>query len=71
LLKRSDVVDILAGLLAESGPEAPAKRVFLSDWELKKLRVPGAKTLRVPKGSIISPLAADWLDFEGIEVIFE
>lgn len=47
------------------------RRVFMSDWELRRLRKPGAKFIRVPAGAIISPLARDWLDYEGIEVIFD
>lgn len=59
--------------LVEETPLARVKprRVFLSDWELRRMRKPGAKFVRVPAGSIISPLARDWLDYEGIEVIFD
>jgi len=58
----ADIRPVLAG---------KPRRFFLSDWELRRLRSPGAKFIRVPAGAIISPLARDWLDYEGIEVIFD
>ena len=47
------------------------KKVFLSDWELKRMLRPGESVIRVPRGAIISPLARDWLDFEDITVVFD
>lgn len=47
----------------------PEKRVFISDWELRRLYKPGAKSVRVPAGSIVSPLSLDWLDYNGITVV--
>ena len=35
------------------------KKVFLSDWELKKLGVAG-----LPENAIISPLSRDWLEYD-------
>ncbi|MHB0996356.1 MAG: hypothetical protein ACYC2I_08315 [Elusimicrobiales bacterium] len=46
-----------------------AKRTFLSDWELRRMYRPGAKVIRVPAGAIISPLALDWIEFNGIEIL--
>ena len=45
------------------------KRVFISDWELRRLYKPGAKRVQVPAGSIVSPLSLDWLDYNGITVV--
>lgn len=47
------------------------KRLFLSDLELRRLYRPGDRRIRVPAGAIISPLALDWIDFNGIEVVRE
>lgn len=45
------------------------KRVFISDWEIKRMVVPGRRTVTVPANAIISPLSQDWLDYDGIEVL--
>jgi hypothetical protein len=45
------------------------KRVFITDWEMKRLVKPGGKSVRLPAGAIVSPLSLDWLDYDGIEVI--
>ncbi len=45
------------------------KKVFLSDFELKKKFIPGAGSISVPANAIISPLALDWIDFNGIRVV--
>jgi hypothetical protein len=47
----------------------PAKRVFISDWELHRLYKAGEKTVKVPANAIVSPLSMDWLDYNGITVI--
>jgi hypothetical protein len=52
-------------------PEAPAKKVFLSDWELRRMMKPGQKRLAVPRNAIVSPLAMDWLDYNGVEITRE
>lgn len=53
------------------GPAARPKKVFLTDRELRRLLAPGAKVLTVPRGALISPLAQDWIDFDGVELRFE
>lgn len=50
---------------------APVKRVFLSDYEVKKLLPPGGRTLKVPANAIISPLSMDWIEFNGIRIVRE
>jgi L-fuculose-phosphate aldolase len=40
------------------------KKIFLSDWELKRMRQNGGNT-PVPENAIISPLSMDWLDRGG------
>ena len=66
-----------SGFTAEAG-SAPAvaraskplpKRVFITDWEMKRLVKPGQKSVAVPAGAIVSPLSLDWLDYNCIEVI--
>lgn len=58
------------GRSAAPRAKAPAvRRVFLSDWELRRLYRPGAKSVTVPANAIISPLSLDWLDYNGITVI--
>jgi hypothetical protein len=45
------------------------KKVFLSDRDMRGLCKPGAKTVRIPANAIVSPLALDWLDYDGIEIV--
>ncbi|OGS09735.1 MAG: hypothetical protein A3J70_09125 [Elusimicrobia bacterium RIFCSPHIGHO2_02_FULL_61_10] len=45
------------------------KRVFISDWELRRIYKPGAKSVQVPADSIVSPLSLDWLDYNGITIV--
>lgn len=54
---------------APAKPAPPAKRIFISDWELRRLYAPGAKSVRVPANAIVSPLSLDWLEYNGVEVL--
>ncbi|MEK7722427.1 MAG: hypothetical protein AAB359_08560 [Elusimicrobiota bacterium] len=45
------------------------KKVFLSDWELRRIYKPGSKTVQVPANSIVSPLSLEWLEYDGITVV--
>lgn len=45
------------------------KKVFLSDRDMRGLCRPGARTVKVPANAIVSPLALDWLDYDGIEIV--
>ena len=81
MLTKNDIADIIFGHLAggsgrrtvpsaKSAASRPLpKKVFISDWELKKLYQPGQKSIRIPSNAIISPLSRDWLDYAGIEVL--
>jgi hypothetical protein len=70
---------IMRHLRPEPAAPAPAlkkvpglkKKVFLSDWELRRIYKPGSKTVNVPANAIISPLSTDWLEYNGIELIRE
>ncbi|MDD4005154.1 MAG: hypothetical protein PHW69_08140 [Elusimicrobiaceae bacterium] len=53
------------------GPAARPKRVFMTDRELRIMLRPGSKLLTVPRGTVISPLALDWIEFEAIGLRFE
>ena len=50
---------------------ASDKKVFISDWQLRRLYVKGSRIVKVPSNAILSPLSIDWLDYEGIKVIRE
>lgn len=70
------IMQHLSGRAREGAPDAPrkpaaqARKVFVSDWELRRMYKPGEKTVTVPANSIISPLSADWLDYDGVKVIY-
>jgi len=58
-------------VLPAAAPKKPARRVFFEDWQLRRMRVPGQKKIVLQKGAIVSPLARDWIDFDGIEIVYE
>jgi hypothetical protein len=53
------------------GLQALNGRVFLSEYEIKKRLTAGGNRLTIPKQSILSPLALDWLTLQGIEIVRE
>ncbi|MBU2531050.1 MAG: hypothetical protein KKD35_08460 [Elusimicrobia bacterium] len=77
----NDLTDIIAGFLFDDKKPAAlyqkktvkslGKRVFLSDYDLRKMLAPGEKNLKVPTNAIISPLSLDWIDFNGIKVVYK
>jgi len=66
---------------ASSAPAAPLRpknglpdvsgRLFLTEHEIKKRLTPGGNRLTIPKNSIISPQASDWLTLRGIQIVRE
>ena len=79
MLTKGAVEDlIMAHLSRQAGESAaaarqkaapPARRVFLSDWELRKLCRPGDRTLTVPANAILSPLSLDWIEYNGVKIV--
>jgi len=79
MLTKGAIEDLIAEHLFRKGPAAVApelkkipelkKKIFLSDFELRKKIAAGAKSISVPANAIISPLALDWLDYDGIKII--
>ena len=79
MLTKGAVEDLIMEHLSRnaggSGRAAPRKvpdlkkRVFVSDWELRRIYKPGARSVKVPANAILSPLSLDWLDYNGIAVI--
>jgi len=79
MLTKGAVEDLIMRHLSrlEPGGAVPAyrkvpelgKKVFLSDFELKKIFVPGARSIRVPANAILSPLALDWIEYNGVQVL--
>ncbi len=80
-MKKEHIADIIyshiAGNRKEAGKSAasipatarPAKKIFLSDWEIKKLYNKQKKEVVVPCNAIISPLSMDWLEYNGVKII--
>ncbi|MDA8132520.1 MAG: hypothetical protein M0011_13535 [Elusimicrobia bacterium] len=81
MLTKGAVEDIIVEHLSRKAGTGPAaaprrvpglrKKVFLSDWEVRRLYKAGSRSLRVPADAIVSPLSMDWLDFNGVEIIRE
>jgi len=77
VLTRDDLIDLIVDGLAKAEPatavpKVPAKgRIFLSEHDIKKRLTPSGKRLTIPKNSIVSPLALDWLTLQGIEIVRE
>jgi len=49
----------------------PSGRRFFSEYEIKKLLTLEERRLRIPKGSILSPLAQEWLQEKDINIAYE
>lgn len=85
MFTRNDLIDIFLRHLSAASPVAPGDadeesargrllpggRVFLSEYEIKKMLTPQAQLLKIPKDAIISPAAVDWLVLEGIKIVRE
>ena len=54
---------------AGKASDGPVGRIFMSEYEIKKMLKPGAKELQLPAGAIVSPLAADWLTLQGVRIV--
>ena len=46
-------------------------RKFLSEYDIRKQLTGNSQELKIPKDSIISPLATDWLTLRRIKIIRE
>jgi len=87
VLTRDDLIDLIVAGLAKAGPAsvvpgaAPSRpktglpdvsgRLFLTEREIKKRLTPGGNRLTIPKNSIVSPQAVDWLTLQGIQIVRE
>ena len=65
-----------AGKPAAASPEilsarGPQGRLFLTEHEIKKRLTAAGNRLTIPRHSIVSPLALDWLILKGIEIVRE
>ena len=77
MLTRGAIEDIVMEHLRPGPGEVPAvkkvpelkKKVFLSDWELRRLYRAGDRTVAVPADAILSPLSLDWLEYEGVRIV--
>lgn len=49
----------------------PKGRFLLTEYDLRKMIADGRKEIKIPKNSIISPLALEILQAKGIEVVYE
>ncbi|MBI3012044.1 MAG: hypothetical protein HYY63_00280 [Elusimicrobia bacterium] len=49
----------------------PARRLFFSEYEIKKLLSGGKKKCVLPSSAIVSPLAEEWIQEKGIQIVFE
>lgn len=78
MLTKGAVEDLIMQHLSRgAGAAAPVikkireleKKVFLSDWELRRVYQAGSRTVKVPANAIVSPLSLDWLDYNGVTVV--
>lgn len=65
----ADIREEAARLQDPLGGAPPPRKVFLSEYEIKKALTPGAQQLTIPKEAILSPLAVEWMELKGIRVI--
>lgn len=74
-MKKEHITDIIYFHLNRIKPSAaysagkPSKKIFLSDWEIKKLYDKNKKEIKIPSNAIISPLSYDWIEYNNIKII--
>ncbi len=83
MFTRDDLIDLItselkaapiigAGTAKSPEPETLLRgRVFLSEYDIKRLLTAQGQHLTIPRDAIISPLASDWLILKGIKIIRE
>ena len=73
MMKPDDLVDAITEHLfrGKKEPAEKPRRIFLSEYEVKRLLADGSKELKVPAHAILSPLALEWLEWRGIKIIKE
>lgn len=77
MFTQDDLIDLLMSHLNPAKAEQGASlkplsgRTFVTEYEIKKRLTGGARSLTLAKDVIVSPLAADWLILNGIEIIRE
>lgn len=59
------------GVSPSPAPKAAerVKRIFLSDWEVRRLYNKERNELAVPANAILSPLSMDWLEYQNVRII--
>jgi len=80
MLTRDDVIDIILERLSAPAAPLPARgrlagdirgRKFLSEYDIRKQLTVNSQELKIPRDSIISPLAEDWLTLRRIKITRE
>jgi hypothetical protein len=79
MLTRGDIVDVFLAYMRPApsrgaprrAASAARRRIFLTEYEVRKSLTPGAKDLTIPKDVIVSPLAQEWLALEGIRIVYK
>lgn len=55
----------------QSFTSLPNKRRYVSEYDVRKMLEAGAKTVRLPKNAILSPLALETLQAKKIQITWE
>lgn len=50
--------------------KSPVKKIFISDWELKKKYFKN-DTVIIPSNAILSPLSLEWIEYNNIKIIIQ
>lgn len=79
-MKKEHIVDIIyshivgkegttkRSAVSLSAPKS-VKKIFLSDWDVRKIYDRQKKELRIPSNAIISPLSMDWIEYNEVKII--
>jgi hypothetical protein len=80
MFKQDDLIDAIMESLSNGTPSTspgtrspapPVRRLFLSEYDVRRRLTANPGDLRIPKGAIVSPLALDWLSLKGIRIVEE
>lgn len=56
---------------AKERESLPKGRIFLSEYEIKRQLTSSPGRLTIPRDAIVSPLAVDWLQLQGVTIVRE
>ena len=79
-MEKKHIADIIWSRLSAAPGSKPAggnekkvselkKKVFISDWEARKLYNKEKNEIAVPSNAMLSPLSLDWIEYQNVGIV--